>query len=119
MVASVKIKTTDLICIQETWIDPNNEKHYDFQISGFNSHFNSVGRGKGIATYFNDEYSLQEDVKNSKYQLTKIASEEKDIINVYRSSNASATFLDDLINLINVDRSTHIVGERGVGGKAD
>ena len=47
-------------------------------------HLNSVGHGKGIATYFISCYSFTMDVKTENYQMTKITSVSQDIINVYR-----------------------------------
>ena len=43
--------------------------------------------------------------------MCKVFSEDTDIINVARSSNAPAFFLDDLKNLIDADKTTHIIGD--------
>ena len=47
---SAKITTSEVVCVQETWIEPNQDDTNKYQIPEFNVHFNSVGRGKGIAT---------------------------------------------------------------------
>ena len=64
-------------------------------------------------------YSPEKDIKNENYQLTKISSEERDVINVYRSSNASENFLEDLKSLINVDRPTHVIGDFNICFKSE
>ena len=59
-----------------------------FEIDGFEKHFNSVGRGKGIATYYRSGYALSMDINCAQYQMTKISTDCHDIINVYRSGGA-------------------------------
>ena len=105
--------------VQETWIDPNLDDTNKFQISEFSAHFNSVGRGKGIATYFREGFFVQEDVVQPNYQMTKISSVEIEIINVYRSSNAPVSFLDDLQKLINCESPTHIIGDFNICYKSE
>ena len=43
--------------------------------------------------------------------MSKVSSEDVDIINVYRSTNAPHSFVNDLDNLICPERITHIVGD--------
>ena len=111
MKSSQKFTLSDVICIQETWIEAEKDNISNFQIIGLNAHFNSVGKGKGIATYFTNKFSIKQDITKSNYQITKIVSEEKEIINVYRSKNAPAHFLEDLMSLINLYRRTFIIGD--------
>ena len=111
MKSSQKFTLSDVICIQETWIESEKDDISNFQIIGFKAHFNSVGKGKGISTYFTNKFSIEEDITESNYQITKIVSEEKDVINVYRSKNAPAHFLEDLMSLINLYRHTFIIGD--------
>ena len=119
MKSSQKFTLSDVICIQETWIEAEKDDISNLQIIGFNAHFNSVGAGKGITTYFNNKFSLEEDITESKYQITKIVSEEKDVINVYRSANAPAHFLEDLMSLINLYRHTFIIGDFNICYKSE
>ena len=119
MKASAKIRTSEVICIQETWFEPEQDISHDFQIIGFNVHFASVGRGKGIATYFTNSFIIEKDIVQPTYQMTKIVSEDKEIINVYRSTNAPVNFLVDLKSLINDDRITYIVGDFNICHKTE
>ena len=116
---SAKITTSEVVCVQETWIEPNQDDTNKYQIPEFKVHFNSVGRGKGIATYFSKGFYVQEDVVKPNYQMTKIASVEREIINVYRSSNAPVLFLDDLLNLINCGYPTYIIGDFNICYKSE
>ena len=54
---------SNVICIQDTHMPPQQNKNDDFQLSRFNAHFNSIGGRKGILTYFTEKYSVVEDIK--------------------------------------------------------
>ena len=78
---------------------------------------NCVGFGKGIATMFSDEYSSMLDVKDEKFQMSKISSRDLDIINIYRSKGASsADFLFHLMSAFDTTKKTMIVGDLNICG---
>ena len=81
------------------------------KLEGYDEKFVRLGRGKGIATFFNRNFTFQEEVKKPMYQIAKMSSNEADIINVYRFSNAPSSFIEDFTALINKERETHVVGE--------
>ena len=106
------LEDADVICLQETWLDREEEIQ---EVKAMKHHNNSVGRGKGVSTLFTSNYCLAKDVTKEKYQMTKIASENKDIINIYRSSDANdKEFLDDLTDLINLTKETLVLGDFNV-----
>ena len=119
MKASSKIIKSEVICLQETWIEPEQGTTNYLQIDGFNAHFASVGRGKGIATYFREGFTVEKVILKPTYQMTKITSEYKEIINVYRSANAPNNFLDDLLSLINEEKITYIIGDFNICYKSE
>ena len=60
-------------------------------LNGYKVHLTSVGRGKGIATYYKaDMFKHEEDFKDKNMQITKYTSTcgNLEIINVYRSSKS-------------------------------
>ena len=77
---SSRLEVADAICLQETWL--NQEDESSFEIEGMAMHLNSVGAGKGIATYFSEMYEFVMDVRQDKYQMTQIRGDTQDIINV-------------------------------------
>ena len=82
------IHAVQVLCLQETWLKPeidNNLNLPNFQYC----HYNSVRKGAGIATYFNEPFKLHKDISAVSYQMTVICSEEVSIINIYRSSSAN------------------------------
>ena len=57
-----------------------------YQIPEFNSSFNSVKRGKGIATFCKQNNEIKE-LKHINFQISKIIAEQCDIISIYRSQD--------------------------------
>ena len=109
ILASSFSKRAQVICLQETWLDSNVPT--DLMMNGWKQHNNSVGKGKGVSTLYQEPYYWINDVTNHSYQLTKISSGELDLINVYRSSDASTvSFIEDLFSLITCP-NTLIVGD--------
>ena len=103
-------KKAGVICLQETWLNPLFPATYF--LVGWQQHVNSVGRGKGIITFYQHGYSWDEDITNENYQMSKIKSETQDIINVYRSANANNNnFIEDLKHLININKDVLILGD--------
>ena len=90
------LKTSNVICLQEIWLHDNEQHMKEYHLPGYTGHFITCGRGKGIVTYFSQEFQVENDISNPLYQITKITSEKLDVLNVYRSSNAGDTFIKDL-----------------------
>ena len=84
-----------------------------YQFKNHLSNFVTCGRGKGIATYFTTEFKVEAIISNPQYQVTKITSADMDILNVYRSSNASSTFIEDLKDMLreNIVKTTLLCGD--------
>ena len=101
----------NVICLQETWLEPQEESQECYQIANFNAHFNSLGRGKGLATFFPDEFTVEESVEDPNFQISKIVSSKMSIINVYRSEKASDNFLKELDKLLRFDKTTIVCGD--------
>ena len=107
------IEHSDILCLQETWLDP--AKVYCFDIKGMQVEINSQGRGKGIATFYNEKFNHKESVTHAQYQMTMISSIDLDIINIYRSLGApSNQLMTDIRRLLNLAKSTIIVGDLNI-----
>ena len=101
-----------LICLQETWSQKSDPVLSLFGNKFTNQHSNSMGKGKGITTLYDQSYDLEKDVAKPLYQMTKIASKYLDVINVYRSQGANTkNFENDLLELVYLDRHTIILGD--------
>ena len=103
------ISTTDVICLQETWTTSNSQ---EFDIPGFDKHYNNGGRGKGIATFYRKKYQFIADIKQTLYQITKVSSESTDVLNVYQSAGASiSSMINDISDMIDPSKETVVVGD--------
>ena len=81
-----------VLCFQETWLSPQNLGR-KFQLDGKISHFNSVRRGAGLATYFPPEFQHIRDFKSSSYQISVFRSDIQMVVNIYRSKDANSEII--------------------------
>ena len=105
-------KHANVMCLQETWLDPLAPEINLLENIEWKQHNNSFGRGKGITTFYQKEFVWKKDVTKANYQITKVLSEEIDIINIYRSSGAeNINFVEDLCGLMTSGKQTIILGD--------
>ena len=106
-------KGAGLIVLQETWCHKDQDPT-QFAIPGYNLHLVSHGRGKGIATYYKEEFVVTGVKSRHNHQICKVSNADLDVINIYRSQDANTgDFLDDLKDLIddNESRPCIIIGD--------
>ena len=100
-----------VIALQETWCNLEQTAS-SLEIPGYSLHLLSCGRGKGIATYFTDEFQVTGAINRNNYQISKVSSANFDVINVYCSQSLNkAEFLRDLGSLAGPLRTGFIVGD--------
>ena len=104
---------SDVICLQETWMEDGEEDQARYELDGYIGLFNCKGRGKGLATYVRaGKFEHDCDVKMPHFQITKLTTDTMDVINVYRSQEA--VFMDvvkSLKGMINLQKNTLVVGD--------
>ena len=59
-----------------------------------------MGRGKGIATYYNREFRHVRNINCDGFSLTKFESDKLDVIGVYRSQEGNVTRLITELKLL-------------------
>ena len=101
----------DIIHLIETSLDENDQS--PLTLEGYEVHLTSVGKGKGIATYYKpDIFKHEKDFKRSNMQITKYTSRYLDAINVYRSYNGNtAELLDQLVQMLTPGMPVIITGD--------
>ena len=107
-----KIKKADVIHLIETSLKENEEN--PLKLSGYEVHDCSIGNGMGICTYYRGNLFRKEDeYVTQDMQVTRLTSENLDIIAVYRSSRGSLTVLKNkLMQLISdKDKPVLITGD--------
>ena len=78
-------------------------------------HLVNQGRGKGVATYYNNEFKVSGSINKELYQISKVISQEFDVINIYCSKGANKSdFLRDLGSLANAARPTFLIGDLNI-----
>ena len=93
-------KSIDCLCLQETWLHETSDA-VQYQIRDMIPHLNSVGLGRGIATYNSEDFHLRgEFICEQSCQLLKVRSDNIDIINVYRSQDCSIKLFKDKIQYV-------------------
>ena len=102
---------SNIVCLQETWLECHEESDAVYQLNNFNAHFNSQGRGKGIVTLCPADFVLQNSIKDPFFQITKIVSNSLTIINVYRSDKAGDNFLKELEKQIDFNKTVLVCGD--------
>ena len=107
------IKEAYIICLQETWLDPEDDIDLANMLDGdWNYKNNSVGKGKGITTIYKSEFVLDRNITKPDYQMNKIISESTDVINIYRSTGANTSeILEDIKALYDGSKHTIIMGD--------
>ena len=99
----------EIIILTETWLD-REQTADEYNIPGYNLNLNSVGRGRGIATYYKQNYNHATNVNYDGFSITKIESEKLDIIGIYRSQEGSVTTLIMQLENLIIDGKTIIIG---------
>ena len=105
----IEASKCDVVCLQETWLQ-KTDSGKDYQFENYELSLKSQGRGRGIATYFMAPFIEIESINNSDCQITKISSEDIEIINLYRSQECRD--IEQLIHpLIDLKKKTILVGD--------
>ena len=103
------IRKVDVICLQETWLE-ENENTSLYQIPGFNSHFNNLRRGRGLASYCKHQI-VYHDIKQHNFQISKLVMEQCDIVSLYRSQEENGEIVNHISKLISLENPTIILGD--------
>ena len=116
IVSDSSMQQSDLMILAETWIDGNGSSKYELQ--GYDSHLNSSGRGKGLPIFYKDEYGDVSDHNEENADITKIESEDIDVIAIYRSKEGSlVSLIKKVQHIINYSKSTLILGDMNICNK--
>ena len=100
-----------LMAFSETWLEEKTS--FNFNILGYQSHFNSIGPGKGLALYYKEgTFKPTIDIKREKMQISKLEAAESHVISVYRSEQGNLTeLIERLENLITPGVTTVVCGD--------
>ena len=106
----MRMQQADIIHLQETWV--NDDEYSNLILDNYMSHFVNIGHGKGIVTYYKDQFSHSEDIARENFQISKFSSEFVDSINVYRSQRGlQADLVNEITRLVTKGKITIISGD--------
>ena len=98
-----------IIALQETWLEDDDVTE-DMTIPGYNLHLNSMGRGKGLATYFKGSIFKHDSDKKKEYiQLSKFTSPNLNVISLYRSQQCELATMITLIDEMLEEGKPHLL----------
>ena len=110
---------SDILCLQETWLEDGEEIDERYQLEGFTGHFESVGRGKGLVVYVKSDLEGVIAISRTRehnIQMIKIEMGKSDIIAIYRSQDEPLyRATHHLKNLVNPEKDTLVVGDVNFG----
>ena len=109
----------DVIALGETWLESDVVDPV-LNLPGYQLRLNSWKHGsRGVGTYFKPDKLFEvTDIKTDMVQITKISSADFDVINIYRSPQATNAVDSDLVvrlgSLIDQSRQTIIGGDLNI-----
>jgi hypothetical protein len=109
IVSDRTLMESSIIAFSETWLDQKTI----LNINGYKAHFNSIAPGKGLALYWNDDaFQPTLDIKQEKIQISKLTSQELEVILVYRSEQGSTLeLIQHLTDMIKPEVATVVCGD--------
>ena len=113
---------SDVLIIQETWLEEGEEKDERYELEGFRGYFTSVGRGKGLAVYVKKELNILSVSKlgEPNIQLTKIEMRKFDIVGLYRSKEETPFSARNILqNFVDTNKDTLVIGDLNFGANED
>ena len=105
---------SDVLFVQETWLEVSEEEEDRYQLEGYQAYFTSPGRGKGIATFVKEGVNI---LSISKFeapniQLAKVEMEKLDLVSIYRSRDEPLHQVTQLLqNFLHPKKDTLVVGD--------
>ena len=110
---------SDILFVQETWLEKCEEEQEQYQLEGYHAHFASQGRGKGLAAFVKEgvrsrigSISIFEEPN---LQLVKVNMANMDVIGIYRSKDEPLFRLTQhLGQFIVPEKDTLVVGDVNV-----
>ena len=112
--ADESLMKSDIIVLTETWLEPKQLEE-EYQLESYTVNLNSKGRGKGIASYFNNKFTHAKNIVTENYTMSKISSKDIDVLGVYKSKEGDCkAMLRHIEELIDKSKATVIGGDFNV-----
>ena len=106
---------SDILFVQETWLETWEEELEQYQLEGYRAHFASQGRGKGLAAFVKE--GVRRIIGISRFgepnlQMVKVDMANVEVIGIYRSQEEPLHRLNQILRgFVNPRKDTLIVGD--------
>ena len=118
IISDISLQQSDVLILAETWIPEKTDMNNKFKLENYENHLNSSGRGKGLAIFHKQEYKHIIDHNEENINITKMESEDLNVITIYRSNDGSlGKLIRKLQVLIDTSKSTLILGDMNICNK--
>ena len=105
---------SDILILTETWLE-EDEDISKYSMMKYTANFNSRGRGKGIASYYTENFHHVMNINCNGVSMSKIGSKNIDVIGIYRSQGANdKDLIEKLKMLIDKGKMTIIGGDMNI-----
>ena len=106
---------SDILFVQETWLETWEEELEQYQLEGYRAHFASQGRGKGLAAFVKE--GVRSIIGISRFgeqnlQMVKVDMANVEVIGIYRSQEEPLYRLNQILRgFVNPRKDTLLVGD--------
>ena len=106
---------SDILFVQETWLETWEEELEQYQLEGYRAHFASQGRGRGLAAFVKE--GVRSIIGISRFgeqnlQMVKVDMANVEVIGIYRSQEEPLHRLNQILRgFVNPRKDTLIVGD--------
>ena len=104
------IQKADLIVLTETWLEKSECSTEEYELQNYKSNLINVGKGRGIASYYKQEFLHVKNINCEGFSLTKFESDKLDVIGVYRSQEGNVTRLITELKLLMKEEKLTVIG---------
>ena len=99
-----------VIVLTETWLEEEQNSIDEYDLTDYQSSLNSIGRGRGIASYYKNDYKHATNINIEGISFTKLESEKLDVIAIYRSQEGNVIMLIQQLESLITEGKTTVVG---------
>ena len=93
-------------------------QNHSYEISSYGTHLNSTGRGKGLAIFYKKGFEDITDYNEENMNISKVSTEDIDIIAIYRSKDGCCDkLIKNLEKIINPLKTTLVIGDMNICNK--
>jgi exonuclease III len=109
------LQKSNIIILTETWLEETQTEDKEYDLPDYKSNLNSIGRGRGMASYYKQKYNHVRNLNFAGFSMSKLESDIVDVIGIYRSQDGNVSnLIVHLESLITKGKTTIIGGDLNI-----